>query len=48
MTAAQMLKQGESVLQAGAAVGYNDTSYFIELFKAYYGTTPLKYKNSGQ
>ena len=48
MIAAQMLSSGESVLQAGAAVGYTDTSYFIELFKAYYGTTPLQFKHREQ
>jgi RNA polymerase sigma factor (sigma-70 family) len=48
MIAAQMLSAGESVLQAGAAVGYTDTSYFIELFKAYYGITPLQFKHHEQ
>ena len=47
MAAAQLLASGESVSEAGASVGYTDTSYFIELFKQYYGVTPLKYK-SGQ
>lgn len=44
--AAEMLREGKSVLTAGSSVGYNDTSYFIELFKRYYGTTPYKYKKS--
>lgn len=42
--AAQLLQEGKSVLQAGADVGYNDNSYFIELFKRYYGTTPYQYQ----
>lgn len=42
--AAEMLKDGKSVLTAGSNVGYNDASYFIELFKRYYGMTPNQYK----
>ncbi len=42
--AAEMLREGKSVLTAGSGVGYNDTSYFIELFKQYYGVTPYQYK----
>ena len=42
--AVELLRKGESVLNAGMAVGYRDTSYFIELFKHYYGTTPYRYK----
>lgn len=42
--AAQRLRNGESVLQAGLNLGYNDTSYFIQLFKKYYGCTPCEYK----
>lgn len=42
--AANLLDQGESVLTAGANVGYSDNSYFIELFKQYYGMTPYQYK----
>lgn len=42
--AGEMLQNGKSVLDAGTSVGYNDSSYFIELFKKYYGTTPYQYK----
>ena len=42
--AAQMLQEGKSVLTAGTSVGYNDNSYFIELFKHYYKITPYQYK----
>lgn len=44
--AAEMLQNGKSVLTAGTSVGYNDTSYFIELFKQYYGVTPCQYKKN--
>lgn len=44
--AAEMLQHGESVLTAGTSVGYNDSSYFIELFKRYYGITPYQYKKN--
>ena len=46
LSAAEMLQNGESVLSAGINVGYNDTSYFIELFKKYYGMTPYQYKKA--
>jgi len=42
--AAQLLHSGESVLQTGTKLGYNDNSYFIKLFKSYYGCTPFEYK----
>lgn len=41
--AAELLRSGESVLDAGLSVGYSDNSYFIKLFKNFYGTTPFKY-----
>lgn len=44
--AVELLQKGESVLDAGVAVGFRDTSYFIELFKRYYGTTPYRYKKN--
>lgn len=44
-TAAELLKQGESVLNAGLNVGYTDNSYFIQLFKRQYGITPYQYKS---
>ena len=45
--AAELLRDGASVLEAGIAVGYSDNSYFIKLFKSFYGVTPLKYKSEG-
>ena len=46
--AAQRLQNGESVLQTGLSLGYHDTSYFIQLFKKYYGCTPYEYKRIGK
>jgi len=46
MLAAKLMIEGESVLSAGLNVGYNDNSYFIELFKRYYGVTPYQYKKN--
>jgi len=42
--ATTILKNGESVLNAGFSVGYTDNSYFIGLFKRQYGITPYQYK----
>lgn len=42
--ATQKLQEGKSVLEAGTSVGYNDNSYFIELFKQIYGITPYQYQ----
>ena len=44
VSAAEFLRDGKSVLDAGISVGYNDTSYFIEIFKRYYGITPRQFK----
>lgn len=46
--AAQMLRSGESVLQTGTELGYSDNSYFIELFKRYFGCTPHEYKKNNR
>lgn len=46
--AAQMLRSGESVLQTGINLGYNDASYFVQLFKKYYRHTPHEYKHTGK
>lgn len=35
-----------SVLDIAYEVGYDSVSHFIKCFKAFYGQTPLKYKNS--
>ena len=42
--ATQKLQEGKTVLEAGSSVGYNDNSYFIELFKQIYGITPYQYQ----
>lgn len=42
--AAKLLLEGKSVQMAGESVGYHDTSYFIELFKRCYGSTPYQYQ----
>lgn len=43
--ASQMLKRNElKVYQIGAAVGYNNTDYFISKFVQQKGTTPLQYR----
>ena len=44
LLATKMLRDGKSVLETAISVGYNDSSYFIELFKQYYGITPYQYK----
>lgn len=46
LTAAEFLKNGESVLNAGMNVGFSDNSYFISLFKRFYRVTPSQYKKS--
>lgn len=42
--AAEMLRRGESVLHAGMSVGFRDTSYFISIFRRYYGVSPSRYR----
>lgn len=42
--AAELLRNGQTVLNVGTEVGYSDNSYFIKLFKEYYGVTPLQYR----
>lgn len=43
--AAELLRSGESVLNAGISAGYSDNSYFINIFKRFYGITPFQYKS---
>lgn len=43
--AAELLRGGESVLNAGISAGYSDNSYFINIFKRFYGITPFQYKS---
>ena len=42
--AAKMLTEGKNVLDTALSVGYNDISYFIELFKKRYKITPYQFK----
>lgn len=44
--AAELLRSGESVLNAGISAGYSDNSYFINIFKRFYGITPFQYKSN--
>lgn len=44
--AAQRLRDGESVLNAGLSAGYTDNSYFIQLFKRHFGVTPFQYRKN--
>ncbi len=46
--AAELLRSGESVLNAGLAAGYTDSSYFIQLFKRMFGETPFQYQKRFQ
>ncbi len=44
--AKRLLLDGESVEQVSERVGYNDSNYFIKIFKKYVGVTPAKYRRS--
>jgi len=39
-----LLDQGADVTRACYECGFNDCSYFIRVFKAYVGVTPMAYK----
>lgn len=39
----QLLMSGKNITQVSELCGYNSTSYFISVFKEYYGMTPLHY-----
>ncbi|POT57077.1 AraC family transcriptional regulator [Citrobacter amalonaticus] len=39
----QLLMDGKNISQVSQLCGYNSTSYFISVFKEYYGMTPLHY-----
>ncbi len=46
--AVQLLKSSElRIFEIAAQVGYLTTSYFIKVFKKYYGVTPQEYRNAG-
>ena len=42
--AAELLKAGYSVLEAGLESGFCDSSHFILLFRKNFGITPFKYQ----
>lgn len=48
LLAAEQLRSGESVLNAALSVGFSDVSYFISVFKRFYGITPYQYKKNSQ
>lgn len=39
----QLLMSGKNITQVSELCGYNSTSYFISVFKEFYGMTPLHY-----
>ena len=41
-----LLKEGLSVEDVAERVGFNDSNYFIKIFKKYVGITPSKYKKT--
>lgn len=41
--AEQLLGQGSTISQTAQACGFDDTNYFISVFKKYFGIPPLKY-----
>lgn len=44
--AKELLKDNKlKIAEIGNQVGYKDTSYFIQVFKKYYGLTPKEFKN---
>ena len=43
LKALQALSLGESVTQVALAVGYQDVSAFIQVFKDAFGDTPARY-----
>lgn len=44
--AKELLMEGRTVEDVCGRVGYNDSNYFIKIFKKYVGVTPSKYRKS--
>ena len=44
--AKELLMEGRSVEEVCERVGYDDSNYFIKIFKKYVGVTPSKYRKS--
>lgn len=42
--AQQLLRQGNTITQTACACGYDDTNYFISVFKKHFGQPPGKYQ----
>lgn len=39
----ELIMDGKNISQVSKSCGYNSTSYFISVFKDFYGMTPLHY-----
>ncbi|MFK9460757.1 helix-turn-helix domain-containing protein, partial [Escherichia coli] len=39
----ELMMDGKNISQVSQSCGYNSTSYFISVFKDFYGMTPLHY-----
>lgn len=39
----QLLMDDKNIAQISQMCGYNSTSYFISVFKSFYGVTPMHY-----
>ncbi len=44
----ELMMDGKNISQVSQSCGYNSTSYFISVFKDFYGMTPLHYVSQHQ